>query len=83
MYIISFKRLEGYQLEVVFEDGERRVADFHDFLHNSKHSIIRRFIDPERFATVRLEPPGYLAWGDNEMDINPSSIYDGEFTPHA
>ncbi len=81
MRISEFKHLGGFRLLVTFADGTQREADFGSFVSESAHLLIRQFADPNRFATVHLDEFGVLVWGDEEMDINPVSIYEGHFEP--
>ena len=81
MRIIRFEHLDSYRLLVTFADGTQREADFSAFVQNSTRPLIRQFAAPEKFATVHLDEFGVLVWGEDEMDINPVSIYEGEFEP--
>lgn len=80
MKVINYTQTGVYQLNVQFSDGKIIVADFQDFLRASHNPLINQFLDPVLFKTVQLDEFGVLTWGDNEMDINPSSIYAGEFS---
>jgi hypothetical protein len=80
MKIVAYTVKEAYQLEVRFSDGKIVISDFTEFLNKSRNPLIRRFLDPTLFKTVNLDEYGVLTWGDNEMDINPISIYNGEFS---
>ena len=81
MRITHFEQRGDYRLLVTFADGAQREADFGPFVQNSTHPLIRQFADLEQFATVHLDDFGVLVWGDEEMDINPVSVYEGEFEP--
>ncbi len=81
MRITHFEPLGDYRLLITFADGIQREADFGPFVQSSTHPHIRQFADPEQFATVHLDDFGVLVWGDDEMDINPVSVYEGEFEP--
>lgn len=83
MIITHFQQIGPYQLRVWFSDGTDQIADFSTFLAKSRNTLIRQFLDPERFASVVLDEQGILVWGDDEMDINPASIYDGLFSSKA
>lgn len=80
MKIIAFTIREAHEIEVQFSDGKIVVADFTEFLNKSRNPLIRKFLDPDLFKLVNLDEYGVLTWGDNEMDINPMSIYNGAFT---
>jgi len=81
MTITHFQQIGKYRLRVWFSDGAERIADFGTFLAQSRNTLIRQFLDPERFSTVSLDEQGVLVWGDDEMDINPISIYENAFMP--
>jgi hypothetical protein len=70
--------LHGYLIEVTFFDNSVRVVDLENFFTTSKFGLIRKFAPMEQFKQFRIED-GSLAWGDNECDINPYSLYVGEF----
>jgi len=76
--ITSVKHLKDYKLIVKFEDGTIRHIDMYPFMSSSSHPLIRKFLSRKLFKNVRIEH-GALAWGDNEFDINPESIYKGQF----
>ncbi len=79
MKIVAYAVIGANQLEVRFSDGKIVVADFTEFLQKSHHPLIRKFLDPVLFSEVQLDEYGVLTWGDNELDINPVSIYNGVF----
>lgn len=67
-----------YRLKVWFDDGQMRLIDLKHFLETTPVKLAKPFLDLERFKEVRVED-GTVCWGDNEMDINPLSIYYGDF----
>jgi len=54
--------------------------DMKKFLKSSHHYLIKKYLDKELFAQAYIDH-GAIAWGDNEMDINPMSILNNEFAP--
>ena len=72
------KYLYGYLIEVTFYDNTVRVVDLEDFFKSSTHPLIHKFAKLRQFQQFRIEH-GALCWGDNECDINPHSMYAGEF----
>lgn len=80
MKIIDYKLTGPYELEVRFSDGKVVITNFQEFLQASHNPLINKFLNPDLFRTVQLDEFGVMSWGDNEMDINPSSIYAGEFS---
>lgn len=79
MKIVAYTVTGANQLEVRFSDGIIVIADFTEFLQKSHNPLIRKFSDPTLFSEVQLDEYGVLTWGDNELDINPTSIYNGAF----
>ena len=76
--ITSVEHLKDYKLKVKFEDDTIKHIDMYPFMSSSAHPLIRKFLDMKLFKRVRIEY-GALAWGNNEFDINPASIYRGQF----
>jgi hypothetical protein len=72
------KYISEYKIEVTFKDGLVKLIDLKPFLSQSKHHLVKKFLDIELFKKFRIEH-GALAWGDNEFDISPISIYRGDF----
>ena len=76
--IKSVDYISDYLLHVVFKDGHERLIDLHSFLSTSGFPFVSKYLDLDLFRQVRVDY-GTIAWGDNDMDINPLSIYYGEF----
>jgi hypothetical protein len=76
--ITSAKYLNDYKLAVAFADGTKKNIDLGDFMRANKYAIAGKFINKELFKQVRVED-GTICWGNNEFDINPSDIYNGNF----
>lgn len=67
------KYLKDYQLEVIFENGEKGVVDLKSYL--SKKGIFQRFADTEYFKRVYVNKDvGTLCWPEGE-DIAPETLY--------
>lgn len=78
--IIKAEYIKDYLIKVSFDDGKEVIANFYDFFHNSKNPFVNDYINLEEFKKfyINKDFPA-LSWGDNEIDINPMSIYNGEF----
>ncbi len=76
--IVKAEYLEDYLIEVTFYDNTVRVVDLEKFFKSSKHPLIHKFYPINKFKQFRIEY-GALAWGDNECDINPRSMYEGKY----
>ncbi|MCF8128449.1 MAG: DUF2442 domain-containing protein [Deltaproteobacteria bacterium] len=71
--MISATYIEGYKIEVTFEDGARGMVDFSKYL--SKGGVFEKFKDKEFFKNFKInEELGVLTWAD-EIDIAPETIY--------
>ena len=80
MRITQVKYLQSYKLLVTIDNGDKKKIDLEDFLRSSTHPLIRKYLDKKKFRKVRLDKRAALCWGNNEMDINPESIIQDEFT---
>lgn len=49
--------------------------DFEPFLRTSQHPDIRKFLNPEQFATYRIQW-GNLVWDDYELCFRLESLYE-------
>jgi hypothetical protein len=76
--ITKVEYIKDYQLRVYFDDGIIKDIDMYPFMSNSTMLSVRKFLDLKKFKKVRVDY-GTIAWGDNEFDINPVSIYEGRF----
>lgn len=72
--ILSATHIGGYRLRLRFDDGTAQEVDFQAFLAQSRHPEIRAFLNPERFATFRVEY-GELTWGDYELCFPVIDLY--------
>jgi len=70
--------ITDYKIYVFFKDGKEKTIDLKEFLQNSTHPLINKFLDVSLFKKIRIEN-GTLVWGDNEFDLSPMSIYKGDF----
>jgi hypothetical protein len=78
--IIKAEYIKDYLIKVKFDDGKEVTANFYDFFHNNKIPFVNNYINLEDFKKfyINKEIPA-LSWGDNEVDIDPMSIYNGDF----
>lgn len=68
----SAKYIEGYRIELDFEDGSSGVVNLSDYA--SPNNVFKSFLDIEYFKKFRVEF-GTLIWGDGEVDIAPETLY--------
>ena len=76
--IENAKYLGDYKIEIVFFDKTIRKIDLQKFLFKSQNPQITKYQNQELFKQFRIEN-GDICWGDNEFDLNPLTIYKGEF----
>jgi hypothetical protein len=75
MYVdlVKIKYLDGYKLELKFEDGKKGVVDFTP--HFKKGGAFRRLRDLEYFKKAYVNKElGVLCWPDG-LDIAPETLY--------
>jgi len=63
--------LQGYRLDLTFDDGVRGVADLSDLVGKG---VFACWQDPHVFEQVRIGSAGELLWGD-KVDLCPDSLY--------
>ena len=69
--ISKVKVLQGYRLELVFDDGVSGVVDLSDLVGKGVFAL---WSDHHAFEQVRIGSFGELAWGD-QIDLCPDSLY--------
>lgn len=74
MKILKVKYLNEYKLEVLFSNGETKIADFEVFLKKSKNKSISKFLDKNKFKLVEIVT-GFLSWNNGEMEISAVSVF--------
>ncbi len=71
--VIEARYIEGYRLELTFENGKKGVVDFKDYVKLG--GVFSRFSDLEYFKKFYInEEIGVLCWPD-EVDIAPETLY--------
>jgi len=74
MPLKEVKYIGGYKLELIFENGKRKIHDFKNFLFSSSHPLVKKYKRLNLFKKVKIDSTGCLTWGDNEMDFNPYNL---------
>ncbi len=67
---IDIKILEDYQLEILFNNGERRIFDVNPYF---KFKLFRDLTNKKEFAKVKAS--GLSIRWDNGADICPEELY--------
>ena len=69
--ISKVKALQGYLLELEFDDGVSGTVDLSDLVGKGVFTLWR---DRRAFEQVRVGSSGELAWGD-QIDLCPDALY--------
>lgn len=69
--ITKVKTLQGFRLELVFEDGVGGTVDLSDL---AGKGVFCLWLDPTAFAQVRIGSSGELVW-DEQIDLCPDAMY--------
>ncbi|MBI4390113.1 MAG: DUF2442 domain-containing protein [Nitrospinae bacterium] len=71
--VVNARHIEGYKLEIAFENGKKGVADLQRYAE--KGGVFDRFSDLEYFKRFHVnKEAGTLCWPDN-VDIAPETLY--------
>lgn len=71
--VLKVEHVEGYRLEITFENGKKGIVDFKDYAKLG--GVFSRFSDIEYFKKFYInEEVGALCWPD-ELDIAPETLY--------
>jgi hypothetical protein len=71
--VVSVKCLEGFRLELAFDDGRSGILDCTPFI--AKGGVFARLRDPEVFRRAKVNKElGVVTW-DDEVDIAPETAY--------
>jgi len=71
--LIEAKYIDGYTLELLFENGRKGVYDFSSYLN--KGGVFGRLSDPLYFKRFYVNKElGVLCWPDG-LDIAPETLY--------
>lgn len=70
--VVSVKVLQGFEVELAFDDGFVRRLDLDPYLHGPIFEPLRA--DPSYFRSVRVDPEiGTISW-PNGADIDPEVL---------
>ena len=69
--VISVKVIPDYLLQLEFDNGEKKLFDFSDYLNYKCYNTLKN-VDNFNKAKVFL---GTVSWGDN-IDIAPETLYE-------
>ncbi len=69
--VLKVRALQGYCLELQFDDGVSGTVDLSDLAGKGVFVLWR---DRSAFEQVRIGPSGEVAWGD-QIDLCPDALY--------
>ncbi len=71
--VVDARHIEGYKIELTFEDGKKGVVDLKDYAKEG--GIFGRFDDLDYFRRFYVNKDlGALCWPDG-LDIAPETLY--------
>jgi hypothetical protein len=71
--------LDQYVIQVKFNDGTIKNVDFENFLSQSQHPEIKKYMDKPMFQSFTLLN-GNLNWNDYDMIFPISELHEGKIT---
>ena len=72
--IESAKYIDGYKLELKFNDGKINIVNFENFILSSGHPEIKKYQDKNLFKNFNLTY-GELEWRDYDLVFPISDLY--------
>ncbi len=73
--IESAEYIDGYKLELTFNDGKISIVDFKNFILSSGHPEIKKYQDKNLFKNFNLTY-GELEWSDYDLAFPVSDLYE-------
>ena len=70
------EHVDGYRLRLVFSDNTAHTVDFEPFLSRSHNPMIRKYLDPQKFAAFSVQY-GDLVWHDYDPCFSIADLYEG------
>jgi hypothetical protein len=69
--VAAFKVLNGFRLDLTFDDGTRGIVDLSDL---AGKGVFALWMNRSAFEDIRIGSSGELAWGET-IDLCPNSLY--------
>ena len=71
--VISAKYVDGYKIEIAFEDGKSGIVDFQKYI--KKGGIFSKLQDLRCFRGFQINKElGIIVW-DHQIDVAPETLY--------
>ena len=67
--------IDGFKLELEFNDKTRQIVDFYPFLSASLNPLIRKYLSPKEFAKFEIDE-GDLEWNDYDLCFPIADLYE-------
>ena len=72
------KYLDGFKIEILFNDNKKKVVDFETFLKSHSHPQFNKYKETGNFKKFQIEN-GNVVWGsDWDMVFPVYDLYKGE-----
>jgi Protein of unknown function (DUF2442) len=71
--VVSAEYMEDFKIDVLFDNGVKKVVDFHFLLFVEDYPVFRPLVDVEVFKN--FEVTDTLEWLHGTIDIAPNIIY--------
>ena len=65
--------LEGYRVEIVFNDGEKKAVDLEPLVFDTTKTIFKQIQDLDRFKSIKVNPVGGVEW-EGGIDLAPEYL---------
>ena len=76
--VIAANYLNGFSLEIVFNDNKKKKVDFSDFFETHTHPQDNKYKKVENFKKLKIEN-GNVVWGkDWDMIFLVYNLYEGK-----
>ncbi len=76
--VVKAKYLDGYKIEILFNDKTIKIVDFGSFILKNYHPAYDKYRDIQKFKKFKIEA-GNIVWGDNwDLIFSVSQIYQGK-----
>jgi len=74
IFIEKVKQIQGFKLELEFNDKTVQIIDFYPFLSISLNPLIRKYLIPKEFSKFEIEG-GDLEWNDYDLCFPIADLY--------
>ena len=72
--------IEGYKINITFNDNSSQAIDFYPFLSSSLNPYIRKYLDINEFKKFEIDD-GDLEWNDYDLCFPIADLYENNIKP--